>query len=102
LNLPLLPGSPDSTSFAWRLSFLSSLVPRLLAFSPDFIFVSAGFDGHAMDHLHLPGAIQLTEHDYRWATSLLVKVANTCCEGRLVSVLEGGYNTKAGPGSPLA
>ncbi|TNV84621.1 hypothetical protein FGO68_gene13956 [Halteria grandinella] len=44
----------------------------------------------------------VTEFDYQWLTSELQKVANYCCQGRLVSVLEGGYNTNLGPISPLA
>jgi acetoin utilization deacetylase AcuC-like enzyme len=100
--VPLTPGTPQTSSASWRHSILTVLLPRLLAFAPDFLFVSAGFDGHSLDQLHLPAACSLTEHDYRWVTDLLVRVSNTSCQGRMVSVLEGGYNTRAGPGSPLA
>lgn len=44
----------------------------------------------------------INEFDYKWVTQQLVKVANQCCDGRLVSILEGGYSTKSGPISPLA
>jgi acetoin utilization deacetylase AcuC-like enzyme len=71
-------------------------------FKPDFIFVSAGFDAHLLDQLHRSNASQLTELDYHWVTHELLKFANTYSKGRLVSVLEGGYNTKAWAQSPLA
>lgn len=64
--------------------------------------MSAGFDAHECDHLHESNSTSITEFDYKWLTENLVKIANECCEGRLVSVLEGGYNTRAGPVSPLA
>lgn len=44
----------------------------------------------------------VTEFDYKWVTEQLTKVANTHCNGRIVSILEGGYSTKSGPISPLA
>jgi acetoin utilization deacetylase AcuC-like enzyme len=73
-----------------------------LAFEPDFILVSAGFDAHERDHLHSRGETQINEFDYQWLTENLQKIANKCAQGRLVSVLEGGYNTNIGPISPLA
>ena len=73
----------------------------MLEFKPDFIFVSAGFDAHERDHLHSSKDTQITEFDYQWVTENLVRIANQCCSGRIVSVLEGGYNTNAGPLSPL-
>jgi acetoin utilization deacetylase AcuC-like enzyme len=76
--------------------------PRLVAFQPDFILVSAGFDAHENDHLHLRGETMINEFDYKWLTEELQTIANHCCGGRLVSVLEGGYNTNLGPLSPLA
>lgn len=52
--------------------------------------MSAGFDGHKKDDLNL-GYLGITEPDYEWLTRELVKVANSCCDGRIVSALEGGY-----------
>lgn len=66
------------------------------------IFVSAGFDAHEKDHIHLPRDTKITEFEYQWATEQLVQVANQYCEGRIISVLEGGYSTRSGPLSPLA
>ncbi len=64
--------------------------------------ISAGFDAHSTDALngHLA---KLNECDYKWLTERLVEIANKCCDGRVVSVLEGGYNTMGGGAfSPLA
>ncbi len=71
------------------------MFPRLHLFKPDFIFISAGFDAHNLDHIHDLDASQLSEFDYQWVTLELLKIANTYSKGRVVSVLEGGYNTKA-------
>ena len=51
--------------------------------------ISAGFDGHRQDPL---AQLNLTEGDFDWATRELVAIADACCEGRLVSSLEGGYD----------
>lgn len=72
------------------------MFPRLLEFSPDFILISAGFDAHEKDLLGQASNIALTEFDYAWVTRELVKISNTCCEGRIISMLEGGYNTFGG------
>jgi acetoin utilization deacetylase AcuC-like enzyme len=92
----------EGNSMYLRSAFETRVLPRLLAFQPDFILVSAGFDAHERDHLHKPRETMITEFDYYWLTAELTKVANRCCKGRLVSVLEGGYNTNLGPLSPLA
>ncbi|CAE7453122.1 hdaC [Symbiodinium pilosum] len=68
-------------------------------FGPDLIFISAGFDGHEDDLL---GCCNLSEEDYVWATQQLMAIANRCCQGRVISVLEGGYNTRAEALSPFA
>lgn len=100
LNVPLTPG--EAYGYKWRSRFTNKIFPRLQAFNPDFILISAGFDAHERDHLHSRRDTQITEFDYKWVTENLVKIANQCCQGRIVSVLEGGYNTNAGPISPLA
>ena len=74
----------------WRRFWRDSILPALVDFNPDLIFVSAGFDGHKKDDLNL-GYLGITEPDYEWLTRELVKVANSCCDGRIVSALEGGY-----------
>ncbi|KAF0686320.1 Aste57867_21859 [Aphanomyces stellatus] len=75
----------------WRRVFRNVVLPQVMAFKPDLIFLSAGFDGHRAEMVNW-GYVGLMEHDYEWLTQSVVKVANSCCNGRVVSVLEGGYN----------
>ena len=63
-------------------------MPRLEAFKPQMIFVSAGFDGHREDDM---GQLGLTESDYAWITQRIKDVARRFSKGRIVSCLEGGY-----------
>ena len=63
-------------------------IPRLEAFKPEMIFVSAGFDAHREDDM---GQLGLTEQDYTWITQRIKDVARKHCQGRIVSCLEGGY-----------
>ncbi|WP_119154830.1 histone deacetylase family protein [Caldimonas tepidiphila] len=67
-------------------------MPRLEAFRPEMIFVSAGFDAHREDEL---GQLGLVEADYEWITHRLMEVAARHAQGRLVSCLEGGYSLSA-------
>lgn len=67
-------------------------LPRLDAFKPEMIFVSAGFDAHREDDL---GNMGLVEDDYTWLTQQIRAVANRHAKGRIVSSLEGGYNLSA-------
>ena len=63
--------------------------------------LTVGFDGHICDTLN-NGFGGLTETDFAWATGEIMKVANRMCQGRVISVLEGGYNVLGGCASPLA
>jgi acetoin utilization deacetylase AcuC-like enzyme len=74
-------------------------MPRLDAFKPQMIFISAGFDAHREDDL---GQLGLTESDYTWITSRIKDVARKHASGRIVSSLEGGYNLDALGRSVLA
>ena len=67
-------------------------IPRLEAFRPELIFISAGFDAHREDEM---GQLGLVEQDYAWITQRLKDVAKRYCQGRIVSCLEGGYNLSA-------
>ena len=67
----------------------SSWLPRLEALRPELILVSAGFDGHDEDDM---SGLRLLESDYTWVTEQLVAIADRFADGRIVSVLEGGYN----------
>lgn len=86
---------------AWRRAMVSDVLPRLAAFAPDLILVSAGFDAHKADDIN-SGYIRLTEEDYAWITRQLVKIANGSAAGRVVSVLEGGYKVQGKIVSPFA
>lgn len=77
---------------AFRTAITENWLPALHAFEPQLIFCSAGFDAHVEDEMAQLG---LVEEDYAWVTRLIKDVADTHCEGRLVSVLEGGYALSA-------
>ena len=67
-------------------------MPRLDAFEPQMIFISAGFDAHREDDM---GQMGLVEQDYAWITDRVRAMARKHCQGRIVSVLEGGYDLGA-------
>ena len=96
VNAPLAAGS-DGAPF--RKAWERSILPALDAFAPDLLLVSAGFDAHRADPL---AGLELEEEDYSWVTERLVEMAARHCGGRLVSVLEGGYDLKALAGSAAA
>jgi acetoin utilization deacetylase AcuC-like enzyme len=75
------------------------ILPRLRAFRPDIVIVSAGFDAHRRDPL---ASLEFVEADYDWATRKLMEIAEYSASGRLVSVLEGGYDLEALAGSAAA
>jgi acetoin utilization deacetylase AcuC-like enzyme/rubrerythrin len=74
----------------FRKGFADSIIPALIKFEPDIIFVSAGFDGASSDPVG--GQLGLKPADFHWSASLLRKTADDLCGGRLISVLEGGYD----------
>ena len=83
----------------FRKGFADTIVPALINFEPDIIFVSAGFDGASSDPVG--GQLGLKPADFHWSASMLRKVADDICGGRLISVLEGGYDiTKTTNGLP--
>ena len=86
LNILMRSGS-DVT--AYRAAFEQSLIPALTRFKPEMIFISAGFDAHKRDPL---AGILLEDDDFGWMTQALVTLAGRESQGRLVSVLEGGYD----------
>ena len=89
VNVPL-PADSGSTEF--RAAMTGEILPALRKFSPDFLFISAGFDAHADDPL---AGLNLATADYTWVTQELLAVADETCQGRVVSALEGGYNLPA-------
>ena len=76
----------------FRAAYEDHIFPAIAAFDPQLIIISAGFDAHADDPL---ASIQLQEPDFEWITERLCALADTHCEGRLVSLLEGGYDLRA-------
>jgi len=91
---------------AYRRAIQNRLLPSLRAFNPDLILISAGFDackGDVGNAKHEIGGkekigIDLEPEDYAWTTSKILEIADICCQGRVVSVLEGGYGRHTASG----
>ena len=105
-QMPLYPGtgSPNFTGVGnicnaaldagsggpeMRAAYTDRILPALEAFRPDFLFVSAGFDADYRDPL---AGLNWHPEDFAWVTQRLTEVAGRVCDGRLVSMLEGGYD----------
>jgi len=86
VNAPLSAGDGGDI---FREAFEVAILPRVEAFSPDLVIISAGFDGHHRDPL---GNLKLREEDFAWATRKLMEIAGRRCGHRVVSLLEGGYD----------
>ena len=89
VNLPIAPGTGSEE---FRRLYEDKVFPRVEAFAPDLILVSAGFDAHRDDPL---AELRLETDDFAWVTGRLCDLADRCCGGRLVSCLEGGYDLDA-------
>ncbi len=86
INIPL----PAATRGAdWRAAISARWLPAIDHFQPELILVSAGFDGHLEDDM---AQFMLVEDDYQWLAQQLKHLADNHCQGRLVAVLEGGYD----------
>jgi acetoin utilization deacetylase AcuC-like enzyme len=88
VNAPLRAGDDGA---AFREAFEATILPRLKLFAPELVMISAGFDAHFRDPL---ANLNLKADDYRWVTQKLMEVADETAEGRVVSVLEGGYDLR--------
>jgi len=86
VNAPLSPGDGGAK---FREAFESVILPRLRDFRPELIVISAGFDAHQRDPL---ANLNLVEADFLWATQKVMEVAQASANGRVVSMLEGGYD----------
>jgi len=86
VNAPLSPGDGGEE---FRAAMETVILPRLRDFRPDLIVISAGFDAHQRDPL---ANLNLLEADFQWATQKLMEVADNSANGRVVSLLEGGYD----------
>ncbi|MSO67810.1 MAG: histone deacetylase family protein [Pseudolabrys sp.] len=86
VNAPLRAGDGGDQ---FREAFETAILPRLREFKPDILVISAGFDAHTRDPL---ANLNLLEADYTWVTKKLMDIANDSAQGRIVSLLEGGYD----------
>jgi len=91
-NIFNAPLRPNDGGERFREAVESRILPSLRNFAPDLILISAGFDAHEADPL---ANLRLQEEDFRWATAKLVEAADRHCNGRVVSMLEGGYDLNA-------
>ena len=88
-NIVNAPVPPHAAREAWRGTFAGGLMPALHSFRPDLILISSGFDAHRRDPL---AHQSLEAEDFAWATRAVIEVARSCCSGKVVSSLEGGYD----------
>ncbi|WP_240194426.1 histone deacetylase family protein [Desulfopila inferna] len=91
LNTPILPGKGDMD---YRKKLTTEMVPAFKKFKPEVILVSAGFDAHSSD---LMSGINLTAEGYKFISKTIVNLAKRYADGRLISILEGGYNLEVLP-----
>jgi len=89
LNAPMAPGAGDDD---YRLAFEQLVAPAAERFRPEVLILSAGFDAHRDDPL---ADIQLTEEGFRFLSRFTIELANRFCGGKIVSLLEGGYERES-------
>jgi len=89
LNCPLPAGSTDIN---YESILTDTILPKIHAFKPEFVLISAGFDAHRDDPL---GQINLSTDFFGWMTERMMEIADQYCNGRIISILEGGYNLQA-------
>jgi acetoin utilization deacetylase AcuC-like enzyme len=89
VNAPLRPGDGGE---AFRDAFENRVLPRLRDYAPELVVISAGFDAHMRDPL---ANLNLVEADFAWATQKIMEIADRSASGRVVSLLEGGYDLQA-------
>lgn len=86
VNAPLRAGDGGAQ---FKQAFETVILPRLREFKPDLLVISAGFDAHTRDPL---ANLNLVEADFSWVTKKLMEIADASAKGRIVSMLEGGYD----------
>jgi acetoin utilization deacetylase AcuC-like enzyme len=96
VNRPLPAGTGSKE---WRAVVEADILPAIESFAPDLVMISAGFDAHRRDPLAM---LELTEDDFGWVTRELLALAQRHATGRVISVLEGGYDLTALANSSLA
>jgi acetoin utilization deacetylase AcuC-like enzyme len=88
-NIVNAPLAAEDGGAQFRIAFENGILPQLRKFAPELIIISAGFDAHHRDPL---ASINLKAEDFGWVTKKLLDVADQSAGGRVVSVLEGGYD----------
>jgi acetoin utilization deacetylase AcuC-like enzyme len=88
-NIVNAPLASEDGSKQFRAAFENVILPQLTKFAPELIVISAGFDAHYRDPL---ASLNLRAEDFGWVTRKLMDLADTSAGGRIVSVLEGGYD----------
>jgi len=91
-NIANAPLNPGDGSAEFRAAYTEIILPSLRKFDPELLIISAGFDAHARDPL---AQLNVQTGDYGWVTEELLAVADECCDGRAISLLEGGYDLGA-------
>lgn len=91
-NVVNAPLAPNSGSAEFRAAWRDTLIPALDHFAPELLIISAGFDAHRFDPL---AQLNVETEDFAWLTEALMDVADRHCAGRIVSLLEGGYDLDA-------
>jgi len=91
LNCPMSPGSGDAD---YQKAFREKILPQLHEFKPEAVIISSGFDAHARDPL---ANIELSTECFVWMTDRLMEIADRYSQGRILSVIEGGYDYDAMP-----
>jgi acetoin utilization deacetylase AcuC-like enzyme len=91
LNTPVLPGMSDED---YKPMFAADLFPAFEEFRPEVILVSSGFDAHIDDDM---SGIRLTTNCFTWIIKRIIELADQYAQGRLISILEGGYNLERLP-----
>lgn len=91
LNCPMPAGAGDDL---YRAAFTEKILPKIDEFAPQFIIISAGFDAHVDDPL---ANINLSTEFFGWMSTRLMEAADKHCQGRIISMLEGGYNVSKLP-----
>ncbi|MDB5969132.1 MAG: deacetylase [Hydrocarboniphaga sp.] len=86
IDMPLPSGSDGA---AYRAAVVEGWLPALAAFAPQLLLVSAGFDAHVRDPL---AGLRLVDGDYAWTAQRILEIASRYCEGRVIAMLEGGYD----------
>lgn len=89
VNVPMPAGTDGA---AWRSAVSEYWLPAIEDFEPEFLIISAGFDGHVLDPM---AQLMLTEADFAWMTEQISEIAARHASGRIVSCLEGGYDLDA-------